>query len=66
MLTIDGKQVAGRAVHLVKKLRMAMVIAPPGGDFVVQFGEAIDHWHHDLRSGTGADLRRRTTPMTLR
>ena len=36
---------AGRAMHLVEKLRMRMDILPPRSDIGLQIGDAIDDGH---------------------
>ena len=37
-----------RAMHVVAQLRMGMQIMPPGGDLVVQVGDAVDDRHGGL------------------
>ena len=38
----DGRR---RPVHVVEELRMAMDVAPPGDDVVLEVGETVDDRH---------------------
>ena len=60
------RHVGRRAVHVVEQLRMAVEVAPPGGDLVVQVGEAVDDRHRVLRNRAESMPARRAEPAATR
>ena len=55
----DGRR---RAVDLVEDLGVAMEVAPPGDDIIVELGKAIDDRHGYSRRWSGADYILRGCP----
>ena len=47
---------AGGAVHVEQQFRMGVQVLPPGGDLMVQVGDAVDDRHGTLRAAWAAPI----------